>query len=262
MSRPGRMAQGDFGEDARMNQHQADKTPAFDLNSIEKFAQARNAPLCDISTPETFESIKATGDVDRALGHLCDLQSSESWESSTQRGLKEKFAQTVVDNAETLQKAGAWPKDLPADATVKEVIDFVREKAKAIFPSDTAEEVKAALPEAVRESPEPWGVDMTNPNFDEAVEQRVGELEVRVDHFNETSEACEQWAEAHGDVSPANGGSAADLVMPQPETSAEPSESASHATSAEPAESGSHGSAMPPVTEVPSFEPPASASGM
>jgi hypothetical protein len=234
-----------------MEQHQANETPAFDLNSLERYQNSRNAPLYDITTSDGFESVKAYNNADRALSHLCDLQSSESWETSAQRSLREKFAQAIVDNAEKLQAAGVWPEGLSKDAGVAEVIDYERDHGKMIVPDDIAEQVREELPSEIRENPEPWGVDPNSPTFEADVQERAALMAERVEGFGKTSAECQQCAEANAEASAAaaaGAGTIHDLAMPQPE-------GIETAPSAEPAQSSSQGGAVPPPQPPPLFPP-------
>jgi len=127
---------------------------------------------------------------------------------------RERIAADEADAFVALLLASAGQSEVPIYVVITMRSDYLGECA-----------VFHGLPEAVSESPGPWGVDESldpaSDEFKQAVEQRVSELKKQVADFGEKYEACEKWAENHAEPVPGDGGSRGDLALPQPELAAD-----------------------------------------
>lgn len=227
-SRPGIVAQGDFAEDSRQALLQEQGVESVNLN---EFSKGRNVPLLDHSTSEGFESNKGYADSQRIIDHLMELQSSEEWASSASSSRLEKAAKFLDKHRQDIQEKGAWPTDLPNDASKQDIKNYIRETTKVAVPSDKlpqpGSETLSKLEESVHDNPEFWNVDRTK-EFAVAVAERVAEMAARFVSNGQTSDQLQAHAERsvqavsadpQGALSPAPEIS---VVPPQPSPTAPP----------------------------------------
>ncbi len=152
MDRMGRQIQGDLGEQARIQKLGG---KAFNMNRLTK---GENAPLVDLATDKSFESVKVYDKPQKYAAHLCDLQAGDKWASSKQIGLLNKAAKAVVNAAAELKAKGFLPKGLTTRSGHEAVKTNIRDKAVVAVPDDHVKPARRALLKSIKESPEPWGV--------------------------------------------------------------------------------------------------------
>jgi hypothetical protein len=168
-NRLGRQIQGDLGEQSRIK---ALGGKAFNLNRLTKGA---NAPLVDLATDKSFESVKVYDSPKKYVGHLCDLQATDKWASSKQIGLLNKAAKALLQAAKDGQLK--LPKGLTTRSNHDSVKNNLREKTVIAVPNDHVGPARRALLQHIKENPEVWGV---KPGDRKGIAQRFKGLKGRI----------------------------------------------------------------------------------
>jgi hypothetical protein len=168
-NRLGRQIQGDLGEQSRIK---ALGGKAFNLNRLSKGA---NAPLVDLATDKSFESVKVYDSPKKYAGHLCDLQATDKWASSKQIGLLNKAAKALLQAAKDGQLK--LPKGLTTRSSHDSVKNNLREKTVIAVPNDHVGPARRSLLNHIKENPELWGV---KPGDRKGIAQRFKGLKGRI----------------------------------------------------------------------------------
>jgi len=168
-NRLGRQIQGDLGEQSRIK---ALGGKAFNLNRLTKGA---NAPLVDLATDKSFESVKVYDKPKKYVGHLCDLQATDKWASSKQIGLLNKAAKVVSEAARNGHLK--LPKGLTTKSSHEAVKNNLREKTVIAVPDDHVGPARRYLLQHIKENPEVWGV---KPGDRKAIANRFKGLKNRI----------------------------------------------------------------------------------
>lgn len=238
-SRTGIVAQGDLSEQSRQALLQSQGIDAVNLN---EFSKGKNVPLIDHSTSEGFESNKGYGNSQGIVDHMMELQCSEEWGSSSSLSRLEKAAKFIDKHRQEIQEKSAWPNDLPKDAPVQDIKNYLRETTKIAVPNDKVpdpvanNETYSMLEKSMHDNPEIWNVDRTI-EFATAVADRLKQVVARFVPTGQSSDQLKDHAERS--VQPVSAGAEQGLsnldhlAMPQPELAASSAEAG--ATSPAPA---------------------------
>jgi hypothetical protein len=211
---------GKVGEQARIDQLSSgpNRVTVIDLNTLKNYAAGQNAPAFDLVSSKGFESVKTYSNVNQAIDHLIDIQADKNWETSDMRSAGGKLANAIAENRAEIQKAGAWPENLPKNATAADIRDHLRQEGKIALPDGIAEQVKAALPDVVRNSPALFGLKITenHPNFEAAAKNCAAALASRVVNFGKTVAECAAEAVNAAATAQSVAASISNLTAPQP----------------------------------------------
>jgi hypothetical protein len=145
---------------------------AVDLNQYGRYTTAKNFPLLDNASDRTFQSVKVKGvpppnsSADKPLRPDGPQKYVREYEKLLDQNLTANAAKEIAKYRSEIQEAGAWPKDLPKDASPSDIAHFVRERAELAVPDDHVSAVREAIGADARQLPQNYGLDRNSPTFD------------------------------------------------------------------------------------------------
>jgi uncharacterized protein YukE len=174
---------GAAGEASRMRALAQEGEVAVDLNEMPSVGRAANFPLVDNMSGSGFESVKvkmgATYDPvvsDAGLrAYRNDFQSLLD-EGRTQRAADALTSTQNAGRIEELQASGAWPRDLPTNATSQDVAAYIRDNGRLAIPSDHVPQVQDYLRTDVARFPENYGLPAGTAPTQAQVDSLVGRV--------------------------------------------------------------------------------------
>lgn len=172
---------GAAGEGSLLEGFEQRGVQAVDLNTMPSVGEGRNFRLFDTMSGDGFDSAKvkmgSTFDPDvptsRLRAYRDDFQSILS-EDKTMSSAGQLLDERNAGTLRSLQESGAWPRDLPVDATQDQIATYMRENGRLAIPEDHVGQVQDFLRQDMRTLPENYGLP-ANPT-DAQIDQLLGRV--------------------------------------------------------------------------------------